>query len=89
VAQNIVHSIMNVQSGNFRFLELHDVQLVRLGALAERSMTTRIHASSSFASSPNCSPSSSRRRQVYMKRAMNPKPICFAACVSSVFYRRR
>ena len=27
---------MNVQSGNFRFLEPHDVQLVRLGALAER-----------------------------------------------------
>jgi hypothetical protein len=36
MAQNIVHSIMNVQSGNFRFLEPHDVQLVRLGALAER-----------------------------------------------------
>ena len=32
----MVHSIMNVQSGNFRFLEPHDVQLVRLGALAER-----------------------------------------------------
>ena len=27
---------MNVQSGNFRFLEPHNVQLVRLGALAER-----------------------------------------------------
>lgn len=27
---------MNVQSGNFGFLEAHDVQLVRLGALAER-----------------------------------------------------
>src|ERR1700737_1823215 len=36
MAQNIVHPIMNVQSDNFRFLEPHDVQLVRLGALAER-----------------------------------------------------
>lgn len=36
MAQNIVHSVLTVQSGNFRFLESHDVQLVRLGALAER-----------------------------------------------------
>jgi len=27
---------MKAQSGNFGFLEAHDVQLVRLGALAER-----------------------------------------------------